>query len=117
MPGNPGLGDALQSAEGVLFLAEDNEAFLNSVHEQELAELEPGNVTVEIGRIFWARKARLPSCRCWRRQVLLRSQGRELVRLWRHHNDLRHRSDGSRGSRLNLLSPPPSGLSRLLNSE
>ena len=27
MPNNPGLGDALQSAEGVLFLAEDDEAF------------------------------------------------------------------------------------------
>jgi hypothetical protein len=34
MPSNPGLGDALQGAEGVLFLAEDDEAFLNSVHEQ-----------------------------------------------------------------------------------
>ena len=30
MPSNPGLGDALQSAEGVLFLAEDDEAFLNN---------------------------------------------------------------------------------------
>jgi hypothetical protein len=64
MPGNPGLRDALQSAEGVLFLAEDNEAFLNNIHEQGLAEFELGNVAVEIGRIFWARRARLPSCRC-----------------------------------------------------
>ena len=46
---NPGLGDALQSAEGILFLAEDDEAFLNSVHEQELAELEPSNVAIQIG--------------------------------------------------------------------
>jgi hypothetical protein len=46
VPGNPGLGDALQVAEGVHFLAEDDEAFLNSVHEQGLAELEPGNVAM-----------------------------------------------------------------------
>ena len=52
MPSNPGLGDALQGTEGVLFLAEDDEAFLNSVHEQGLAELEPGNVAVQIGWIF-----------------------------------------------------------------
>jgi hypothetical protein len=32
----PGLGDTLQGAEDVLFLAEDDEAFLNSVHEQGL---------------------------------------------------------------------------------
>ena len=32
MPSNPGLGDALQSAEGVLFLAEDDEVFLNNIH-------------------------------------------------------------------------------------
>jgi hypothetical protein len=32
----PGLGDTLQGAEGVLFLGEDDEAFLNSVHEQGL---------------------------------------------------------------------------------
>jgi hypothetical protein len=66
MPSNPGLGDALQGAEGVLFLAEDDEAFLNSTHEQGLAELEPGNVAMQISRIFRARRARLPSCRCWR---------------------------------------------------
>jgi hypothetical protein len=36
VPSNPGLGDTLQGAEGVLFLAEDDEAFLNSVHEQGL---------------------------------------------------------------------------------
>jgi hypothetical protein len=91
---NPGLGDAIQGAEGVLFLAEDDEAFLNSVHEQRLAELEPGNVAMQIGRIFRARRARLPSCRCWRRQVLLRSPRGELVGLWRYHDDLGHRSDG-----------------------
>src|SRR3954449_11355421 len=62
-------------------------AFLNSVHEQGLAELEPGNVAMQIGRIFPARSARLPSCRCWRRQVLLRSQRRELVGLWRHYDE------------------------------
>jgi hypothetical protein len=117
VPSNPGLGDALQGAKGVLFLAKDDETFLNGVHEQGLAELEPSNVAVQVGRIFWARRARLPSCRYWRSQVLLRSQGRELVRLWRHHDDLRHRSAGCRGSRLTLLSPPPSELSRLLNSE
>jgi hypothetical protein len=117
MPSNPSLGDALQGTEGVLFLAEDDEIFLNGVHEQELAELELSNVAVQVGRIFWARRVRLPSCRCWRSQVRLRSQGRELVRLWRHHDDLRYRSDGSRGSKLALLSPPPSRLSRLLNSE
>ena len=93
MPSNLGLGDALQCAEGVLFLAEGDEAFLNSVHEQGPAELEPGNVAVQISRIFQARRARLPSCRCWRRQVLLRSLRRELVGLWRHHDDLGHRSD------------------------
>ena len=54
-----GLGDALQGAEGVPFLAEDDEAFLNSVHEQGLAELESGNVAIQIGRIFRARRARL----------------------------------------------------------
>jgi hypothetical protein len=117
VPSNPGLGDALQGIEGVLFLAEDDEAFLNSVREQGLAELEPGNVAVQIGRIFRARRARLPSCRCWRKQVLLRSQGRELVGLWRHHDDLGHRSAGCRGSRLALLSPPPSEISRLLNGK
>ena len=72
-----------------LFLAGDDEAFLNSVHEQGLAELESDNVAVQIGRIFRTRRARLPSCWCWRRQVLLR----------RHHDDLGHRSDGYRGSR------------------
>jgi hypothetical protein len=117
VPSNSGLRDALQGAEGVLFLAEDDETFLNGVHEQGLAELEPGNVAVQIGRIFWTRRTRLPSCRRWRSQVLLRSQGRELVELWRHHDDLRHRSDGRRGSRFALLSPPPSELSRLLNGE
>src|SRR5277367_4294493 len=87
------------------------------VHEQGLAELEPGNVAVQIGRIFWARRARLPSCRCWRSQVLLRSQGRELVGLWRYHDNLGYRSDGCKGFKLALLSPPLSKLSRLLNSE
>jgi hypothetical protein len=101
----------------VSFLAEDDEAFLNSVHEQGFAELEPGNVAVQIGRIFRARRATLLSCRCWRRQVLLRSEGRELVGLWRYHDNLGHRSDGCKGSKLALLSPPPSELSRLLNSE
>jgi len=47
----------------VSFLAEDDEAFLNSVHEQGFAEFEPGNVAVQICRIFRARRARLPSCR------------------------------------------------------
>jgi hypothetical protein len=37
--------------------------------------------------------------------------------LWRHHDDLGHRSDGCRGYRLALLPPSPSGLSRLLNSD
>ena len=46
MLSNPGLGDAIQGAEDVLFLAEDDEAFLNSVHEQELAALKPGNVAM-----------------------------------------------------------------------
>ena len=32
----PGLGDTLQGAEGVLFLAEDDEASLNSIHKQGL---------------------------------------------------------------------------------
>ena len=68
----------------------------NSVYERGLAELEPGNVAVQIGRIFRARRARLPSYRCWRRQVLLRSQERELVGLWRYHDDPGHRSDGCR---------------------
>jgi hypothetical protein len=72
MLSNPGLGDAIQGAEDVHFLAEDDEAFLNSVHEQGLAELIPGNVAMQIGRIFRARRTRLPSCRYWRRQVLLR---------------------------------------------
>jgi hypothetical protein len=66
MSSNPSLGDALQGAEGILFLAEDDEAFLNSIHEQGLAELEPGNVAMQISRIFRARRARLPSCRCLR---------------------------------------------------
>jgi hypothetical protein len=61
---NPGLRDALQGAEGVHFLAEDDEAFLNS---RGLAELEPGNVAMQISRIFRARRAKLPSCRCWRK--------------------------------------------------
>ena len=52
-----------------------------------LAELKLGNVAVQIGRIFHPRRARLPSYRCWRRQVLLRRQGRELVGLWRHHDN------------------------------
>ena len=64
MPSNPGLGDALWGAEGVHFLAEDDEVFLNSVHEQGLAEFDLGNVAMQIGRIFRARRARLPSCRC-----------------------------------------------------
>jgi hypothetical protein len=80
-----------------------------------LAELKPGNVTMQIGRIFRARRARLPSCQCWRRQVMLRSQERELVGLRKRHDDLRHRSDGCRGSSLVLLSLLPSGLSMLLN--
>src|SRR5271155_759093 len=57
----------------VPFLAKGDEAFLNSVEELGLAELESGNVAVQIGRIFRARRARLPSYRCWRRQALLRS--------------------------------------------
>jgi hypothetical protein len=105
VPSNTGLGNALQDTEGVLFLAEDDEAF-NNVHEQGLSEPEPGNVAAQIGRIFRARSARLPSCQCWRRQVLLRSQGRELVGLWRYRNDLEHRSDRCKGSKLALLSPP-----------
>jgi hypothetical protein len=64
VPSNPGLGDALQGAEGVLFLAEDDEAFLNSVHQQGLAGLELDNVAMEIGRIFRARRVRLHSRRC-----------------------------------------------------
>jgi hypothetical protein len=60
---NPGLGDALQDTKDVLFLAEDDEIFLNSVHEQELAELKLSNVTMQVGRIFWAKKARLSSYR------------------------------------------------------
>ena len=68
----------------VSFLAKGDEAFLNGVHEQGLAELEPGNVAVQIGRIFRVRRARLPSYWCRRRQVLQRSQGRELVGLWRY---------------------------------
>ena len=58
MPSNPGLGDALQGAEGILSLAENDEVFLNSVHKQGLAELKLGNVAVQIGRIF--RAIRLP---------------------------------------------------------
>jgi len=54
VPSNPGLGDALQGAEGILSLAEDDEVFLNSVHKQGLAELKLGNVAVQIGRIFRA---------------------------------------------------------------
>ena len=50
----------------VSFLVEDDEAFVNIVHEQGFAELEPGNVAVRIGRIFRARMARLPSIWCWR---------------------------------------------------
>jgi hypothetical protein len=53
VPSNPGLGDALQGAEGVLLLAEDDETFLNSVHEQGLAELELGNVAMQIDRCVW----------------------------------------------------------------
>jgi hypothetical protein len=41
--------------------------------------------------------------------------GMELVRPWRHHDDLVYKSDGYRGFRLVLLSPPPSELSRLSN--
>ena len=60
MPSNPGLGDALQGAKDVLFLAEDDEAFLNDVRELGLAELEPGNVAVQVDRIFRCKRARLP---------------------------------------------------------
>jgi hypothetical protein len=52
VPSNLGLGDAFQGTEYVLFLAEDDEVFLNSIHEQWLAELKPDNVVVQIGRIF-----------------------------------------------------------------
>src|SRR5271155_234785 len=72
---------------------------------------------MQIGRIFRGRRARLPSWRCWRKWVLLGSQWRELALLWRHHDDLGHRSDGCRRSRHVLLPPPPSKLSRLLNSK
>ena len=44
MPSNSSLRDALQGTEIVLFLAEDYEAFLNSVDELGLTELKPGNV-------------------------------------------------------------------------
>jgi len=117
VPSNPGLGDTLQGAEGVLFLVEDRYTLLNAVPEQGLAELELRNVAMQIGRIFRGRRARLPSWRCWRKWVLLGSQWRELVLLWRHDDDLGHRSDGCRGSRHVLLPPPPSKLSRLLNSK
>jgi hypothetical protein len=33
-PPTQALGDALQGAEGIHFLAEDDEVFLNSIHEQ-----------------------------------------------------------------------------------
>ena len=66
MSSNLGLGDALQDTEGVYFQAKDDEVFLDSVHEQGLAELEVGNVAMQVGRISRARRARLSSCRCWR---------------------------------------------------
>ena len=46
MPSNPGLGDTLQGAEGVLFLVEDRYTLLNAVPEQGLAELELRNVAM-----------------------------------------------------------------------
>jgi len=51
----------LQGAEGVHFLAEDDKLFLNTVHEQGLAELEPGNVAVQIRDFFGPGGL---SCRC-----------------------------------------------------
>jgi hypothetical protein len=52
VPSNLAFRDALQGTEYVLFLAEDDEVFLNSIHEQGLAELKSGDVVVQIGRIF-----------------------------------------------------------------
>jgi hypothetical protein len=48
---------------------------------------------------------------------LLGNQWREPGVLWRHHDDLGCRSGGCRGRRLIFLPPPPSKLSKLLNSK
>jgi hypothetical protein len=94
------------------------DSLLDSFLEQGLAELKSGNVAVQIGRTFRARRARLSSCRCWKKQILLRSQGKELVGLLRRHDDLGHRNGGCKGSKLIFLPPTPgSGLSRLLNGK
>ena len=50
MSSNPGLGDTLQGVEGILFLVEDSYILLSTVLDQGLAELEPDNVAVQIGR-------------------------------------------------------------------
>jgi hypothetical protein len=52
VPSNPGLGDTLQGAEDIPFLVEDRYILLNAVPDRGLAELESGNVAVQIGRIF-----------------------------------------------------------------
>jgi hypothetical protein len=62
VPSNLGLGDTLQDAKGIPFLVEDR-YILNAIPKQGLAELEPGNVAVQIGRTFRGRKARQPSRR------------------------------------------------------
>jgi hypothetical protein len=68
VPSDTGLGHALEDAEAVPLLIEDYN-LLNDVLEQGLAELEPGNIAVQI---FRARRARLSSWGCWSRKSTAR---------------------------------------------
>ena len=68
---DPGLGHALEGAEAVLLLIEDYYNLLNDVLEEGLAELEPGNIAVQI---FRGRRATLSSWCCWSRKSTAREE-------------------------------------------
>ena len=72
MPSDPRLGYALEGIEAIPFLIEDYCNLLYNVLEEELAELKLGNISMQIARIFWGRRARLSSWNCWSRKNTVR---------------------------------------------
>ena len=69
VPSDTGLGHALEGTEAVPLLIEDHYNLLNDVLGEGLAELELGNIAVQIFRGRWAR---LSSWDCWSRESTAR---------------------------------------------
>jgi hypothetical protein len=64
VPSDTGLGHTLEGTEAVPFLIEDHYNLLNGILKEGLAELEPGNIAVQIARIFRVGGVRLSSWGC-----------------------------------------------------